>query len=97
MTGPLLEGRRDGAAFARPHVRAERLYVVRVRDRVDERIVGHPGGAYASPPQSHDSALTLVALLLGGGERPASDAGAWTRAIPGGQRTITLAPAAGGD
>ena len=96
MTGPLLEGRRDGAAFARPHARAERLFV-RVRDRVEERIVGQPGGAYASPPQSHDSALTLVALLLGGGERPASDAGAWTRAVPGGQRTITLAPAAGGD
>lgn len=82
-------------ASARP-VGGEPLYVVSVRDRVEERIVGHPGGAYASPPQSHDSALTLVALLLGG-ERPASDAGAWTRAVPGGQRTITLAPAAGGD
>lgn len=92
MTGPLLEGRHDDAAFAGPHPCAERLYVVRVRDRVEQRIVGHPGAAYASPPQSHDSALTLVALLLGG-ERPASDAGAWTRAVPGGQRTITLVEA----
>ena len=69
----------------------ESLYVVRVRDRVDARIAGHDGCAYLSPPAARDSALALVALLLGGDPRAVNGVAAWTRAVPGGQRTITLA------
>jgi hypothetical protein len=71
----------------------ESLYVVRVRDHIDARIAGHDGWAYVSPPATRDSALALVALQLGSGPRPANDAAAWTHAVPGGRRTITLAPA----
>jgi len=72
---------------------AESLYVVRVQDRIDGRIAGHDGCAYASPPAPRDSALALVGLLLGGDPRAVNGGGAWMRAVPGGQRTITLAPA----
>jgi hypothetical protein len=84
-----------GIAGARPDVAGsgESLYVVRVHDSVDARIAGHHGCVYASPPAPHASALALVTLLLGDSARPANGAGAWTRAVPGGQRTITLAPA----
>ncbi len=71
---------------------AESLYVVRVQDRIDGRIAGHDGCAYASPPAPRDSALALVGLLLGGDPGAVNGGGAWTRAVPGGQRTITLAP-----
>jgi hypothetical protein len=69
----------------------ERLYVVCVQDRTDGRIAGHDGFAYASPPANRDSALALVALLLGSEPRPVNGEAAWTRAVPGGRRTITLA------
>jgi len=42
---------------------------------------------------SRDSALALVGLLLGSGPRTMNGATAWTHAVPGGRRTITLAPA----
>ncbi len=75
---------------------AEGLYVVVVDERVDERIAGRRGCVYASPPQSSDAALELVGLLLGAAAQPANGGGRWTRPVPGGQRTITLAPAADG-
>jgi hypothetical protein len=71
----------------------ESLYIVRVQDHVDGRIAGHDGCAYVSPPASRDSALALVGLLLGGAPRAVNGAAAWTHAVPGGRRTITLAPA----
>jgi hypothetical protein len=72
---------------------AEALYVVIVRDRVDERLAGHGCRSYASPPQPREHALALVGVLLAGAARPANGACEWTRPIAGGQRTITLAPA----
>ena len=72
---------------------AESLYVVRVMDHIDGRIAGHDGSTYASPPAPRDSALALVGLLLGSDPHPVNGGGAWTRAVPGGRRTITLAPA----
>jgi hypothetical protein len=93
MTRPGPEGRRAGAAFAEPVASAEALYVVRVHDHVDARIAGHDGCAYASPPAPRDSAMALVGLLLGGDPRAVNGGGAWTRAVPGGRRTITLVPA----
>jgi hypothetical protein len=71
----------------------EPLYVVLVQDHIDGRIAGHDGRAYRSPPASRESALTLVGLLLGSDPRAVNGGGAWTRAVPGGRRTITLAPA----
>jgi hypothetical protein len=71
----------------------EPLYVVRVHDSVDARIAGHSGYVYASPPAPRGSAVALVALLLGDAAQRANGASAWTRAVPGGRRTITLAPA----
>ena len=70
----------------------ESLYIVRVQDHVDGRIAGHDGSAYVSPPASRDSALELIGLLLGGDPGPVNGAAEWTRAVPGGRRTITLAP-----
>ena len=72
---------------------AEPRYVVRVQDHIDGRIAGHDGRGYESPPASRESALTLVGLLLGSDPQAANRGGAWTRAVPGGRRTITLAPA----
>jgi hypothetical protein len=69
------------------------LYVVRVQDHIDGRIAGHDGCAYVSPPASRASALALVGLLLGSDPRAVNGGAAWTRAVPGGRRTITLAPA----
>ena len=67
--------------------------VVRVQDRIDGRITGHDGRAYVSPPASRESTLALVGLLLGSDPGPVNGSGTWTRAVPGGRRTITLAPA----
>ena len=72
---------------------ADSLYVVRVQDHIDGRIAGHDGCAYVSPPASRDSALALVGLLLGSDPQAVNGGGAWTRAVPGGRRAITLAPA----
>jgi len=68
----------------------EALYVVRVEDHIDGRIAGRDGCAYVSPPAPRDSALALIALLLGGDRAAVNGGGAWTRAVPGGRRTITL-------
>ena len=70
----------------------EPLFVVRVQDHIDGRLAGHDGHTYASPPASRDSALTLVGLLLGSDPQAVNGGGAWTRAVPGGRRAITLAP-----
>jgi hypothetical protein len=72
---------------------AESLFVVRVQDHIDARIAGRDGRAYLSPPASRESALTLVGLLLGSDPQAVNGGGAWTRAVPGGRRTITLASA----
>jgi hypothetical protein len=63
---------------------------VGVTDSVDERIAGHGGCAYASPPQPLGEAITLAGMLLGGPVAAAGDG--WTRvvAIAGGRRTLTL-------
>jgi hypothetical protein len=71
----------------------EPLYVVRVQDHIDGRIAGHEGRGYESPPASRDSALALVGLLLGSNPQAVNSGGTWTRAMPGGRRTVTLAPA----
>jgi hypothetical protein len=71
----------------------ESLYVVHVQDHIDGRIAGHDGRGYVSPPSPRDSALALVSLLLGSDPRAVNGGSVWTRAVPGGRRTITLAPA----
>jgi hypothetical protein len=81
------------AGADRDPLAAESLYVVRVQDRIDGRIAGHDGCAYVSPPAPRDSALALVGLLLGADPHSVNGGGTWTRAVPGGRRTITLAPA----
>jgi hypothetical protein len=67
-------------------------YVVRVMDRVDERIAGHDSCAYASPPQPRADAVALARLLLGGTVSHADGSEPWTRtvAVAGGRRTVTL-------
>jgi hypothetical protein len=75
-------------------MRAETLYVVCVRDAINGELADHNGCAYRSPPQAHDDALALIALLLGGRLRAAPAAPAtWTVAVAGGRRTITLTAA----
>jgi hypothetical protein len=67
------------------------LYTVSVRDAVNTELAEHTGRAYVSPPQAREQALALVALLVGGSAVAPTGDGRWTRAIAGGQRTITLA------
>ncbi len=65
-------------------------YLVQVTDSVDERLAGHAGCSYTSPPHSHDQALALVRVLLGCPRGMADTDGPWQIAIAGGQRTLTL-------
>lgn len=69
-------------------------YLVRAVDEIDERIAGHAGITYASPPQTLTDALALVRLLLGGPVDAPQERRRWTRPIAGGRRTVTLERAA---
>jgi hypothetical protein len=69
-----------------------REYVVSVHDTVEPELAEHTGAAYTSPRQSAEQALALLALLLGAAPPIANGRVRWTRAIAGGQRTITLTP-----
>jgi hypothetical protein len=66
------------------------LHVVHVADEIDERIAGHAGCAYTSPPQDLGDALALVRLLLGGPIYGPQERQRWTQPIAGGRRTVTL-------
>ncbi len=68
-------------------------YVVRVEDHVAERLSGHEGCRYVSPPQTHGHALALVGVLVGCPAQEIDRYGPWRSAIAGGQRTISLEPA----
>jgi hypothetical protein len=63
-------------------------YVVHVVDEVDERLAGHYGCSYTSPPQPADAALELVRALGGCTQR--AERGPWQMAVAGGRRTITV-------
>jgi len=65
-------------------------YLVQVSDSVNERLAGHTGCKYTSPPHTHEQALQLVRLLLGGPQQLPNTGGPWHIAIAGGQRTVTL-------
>jgi hypothetical protein len=87
------ESRQSNGAPVPPHEISHPFYTVSVRDAVNTELAEHEGGAYVSPPQAREQALALVALLVGGSVAAPTGSGTWTRAIAGGQRTITLAAA----
>ena len=89
-----MSAERASGGHDRDPLTAESLYVVRVQDHIDGRLAGRDGCAYVSPPATRDSALALVELLLRSDPRDVNGDAAWTRAVPGGRRTITLLPAA---
>ncbi len=64
-------------------------YVVHVIDTLAEPL-GGTAANYVSPPQPRADAVALAQLLL---QAPPAGDGPWRRAVPGGQRTITLEPA----
>jgi len=66
-------------------------YVVHIVDVVDDRLAGHRGCSYTSPPQPAPAALELV-RALGCCTQPAGE-GPWRMAIAGGRRAITVAAA----
>lgn len=67
-------------------------WIVHATDTVHAELAGHVGRDYVSPPQPRDTALALVALLVG--PTPADDERTrWTVAIAGGRRTVVLEPA----
>lgn len=68
-------------------------FTVEVDDRFSPGLTGRHDRAYASPPQPHDTALTLAALLLDAGQ-DLDGMGPWQRALAGGRRTVRLVPAA---
>ncbi|WP_028064653.1 hypothetical protein [Solirubrobacter soli] len=69
----------------------QNAWVVHARDVLDERLSGHDGRTYTSPPQPRASALALVALLIG--PRDSDDGNHWTVATAGGRRVVDLDPA----
>ena len=73
------------------------LVVVRVEDAIDSRLAGHVGGVYESPPQTHEQALALVALLLGCRADSGNSRERWVAAIAGGRRIVTVAQASNDD
>ena len=68
----------------------ERLVVVRVEETIEPELAGHTGGSYESPPQTHDQAMALVRLLLGGAAADANSERCWTASIAGGRRVASL-------
>ena len=86
MTSPTNSNGSDGAPVAE-------LVVVHVRDAINPTLAGRGDASYQSPPQAHEDALGLVALLLGRHEAPNGSEPRWTCPIAGGQRTVTLTPA----
>jgi hypothetical protein len=68
----------------------ERLVVVRVDEAVEPRLTARTSISYQSPPQSHEPAMALVALLLGCTGDPAGHQERWMAPIAGGRRVVTL-------
>ncbi len=69
----------------------EELFIVEVADVCEPSLVGHTGGAYASPPQPAEQALALIRVLLG--SPPVElriGGGPWRCAIAGGRRTVRV-------
>ena len=82
---------RGAGPGAAKHDRSWRdAWVVRVTDDVDERIAGHAGTRYISPPQPRACALALVALLIG--PRDGDRGEHWTVATAGGRQVVDLDP-----
>ena len=77
----------DRATGERPAV------VVRVEETISPALAGREGVVYESPPLPRAHALALVRLLIGR-DRQTAERDSWRCPIAGGQRTITLEPAA---
>jgi hypothetical protein len=69
------------------------LVVVHVTDAISTALAGHDGVEYSSPPLPQSEALALVRVLVGD-DSPTVGRHRWRCPIAGGQRTVTLAPAA---
>ena len=67
--------------------------VVRVEETISPALAGREGAVYESPPLTRAHALVLVRLLIGRDCQTAAR-DYWRCPIAGGQRTITLQPAA---
>ncbi len=65
-------------------------YVVEVSERRNAQLTGGSGGSYRSPPHSLEHAHQLVAVLLDFPDFPIQGQGPWRRAVPGGERVVTL-------
>ena len=75
--------------------RARPARVVRVRDTISPTLAGRTGVSYQSPPQPREEALAWCGCCSAATRtQPASR---WTCPIAGGQRTVTLEPAAASD
>jgi hypothetical protein len=83
----------SGAATGDDSNPAAELVVVHVTDAISAALAGHEGVEYSSPPLPPPEALALVRVLVGD-ESPAVGRRSWRCPIAGGQRTVTLAPAA---
>ena len=70
---------------------AQDLFIVELNDQCDQRLVGHSGCSYTSPPQPEGQALALVRALLGCTQRRLDVHDTpWTAPIAGGQRVVRL-------
>ena len=65
-------------------------YVVEVSDRRNAQLTGSAGGTYRSPAHSLEHAHELVAVLLDFPGYEIEGEGPWRRAVPGGERVVSL-------
>ena len=65
------------------------LYIVELDDQRDERLAGHTGCSYTSPPQPEPQALALIRALLGCPPQSLDlTTQHWHVPVAGGQRVI---------
>ena len=65
-------------------------YVVEVSDRRNAQLTGSGGGTYRSPAHTLEHAHQLVAVLLDFPGFAIEGEGPWRRAVPGGERVVSL-------
>jgi hypothetical protein len=80
----LAEQQRDGSGSA------EWLFVVRIEESCDPRLIGREGLACEVPPQPLAEAQRLVCLLLLRGQPEGIVEDTYAVAVAGGRQTITL-------
>jgi hypothetical protein len=65
-------------------------YIVQLEERRSTQLTGRPGLSYQSPPHALEHAHQLASALLDCPPEQIHGEGPWSRAIAGGERTVTI-------